>query len=160
MRGAFTLVELLVAVAILVILIGLLLPALASARHATRNLRCMANLRSLGQHDIEERNLTGQWPWLLTSDVGYTLYCPYDWTEQGPRNLYKGSVIDLTDHAVDAYGLPFPDALRWASCKTDQRTEQFGRAPLWSDQQYRDKPHQNEVGTDGSVTHDPSPYAP
>jgi prepilin-type N-terminal cleavage/methylation domain-containing protein len=45
---AFTLVELLVVVALLAILAGLLLPGLAGAKHATRRTVCLSNLRQVG----------------------------------------------------------------------------------------------------------------
>lgn len=47
-RPAFTLVELLVTVALIAVLIGMLLPALGGARDAARTTRCLSNMRQMG----------------------------------------------------------------------------------------------------------------
>ncbi len=47
-RG-FTLVELLVVIAIIAVLIALLLPVLSGVREQTNRVKCMSNLRSIGQ---------------------------------------------------------------------------------------------------------------
>jgi prepilin-type N-terminal cleavage/methylation domain-containing protein/prepilin-type processing-associated H-X9-DG protein len=60
-RRAFSLIELLVVLAIIAILIGLIMPMLSGARRAAKSVQCKSNLRQLGQALVIYAGDNGGW---------------------------------------------------------------------------------------------------
>ena len=80
---AFTLVELLVVIAVIAILAALLLPALSMAKQSARNINCESNLKQL------------QLCWHMYADDYAGVFVPNDWiatevmTTNGPANQFN-----------------------------------------------------------------------
>ncbi|MDX2118642.1 MAG: type II secretion system protein [Planctomycetota bacterium] len=96
-RVAFTLIELLVVISIIALLIGILTPAIGSARESARRVKCLVNLRSMGASiQLYMNQGKGTLPYVLQ------LSRPLD-----PNFPTRGdpSLIDVLKDFVDA---PFP----------------------------------------------------
>ncbi len=84
--GGFTLVELLVVITIIGILVGMLLPAVNSARESGRNLQCKNNLAQIGKACLAHEEAQGFFPtggwgqsWVGDPDRGYNDQQPGGW---------------------------------------------------------------------------------
>ena len=86
MPKGFTLVELLVVMAIIGILVGMLLPAVEAAREAARKATCMNNVKQLAlggqQHESAQGIFPSNgwgWCWNGDADRGFTKMQPASW---------------------------------------------------------------------------------
>ena len=78
-RQAFTLIELLVVVAIIALLISILLPSLARAREAARQVKCASNMKQLGMGNHMYANSNDQWYVLINdaeqgAEIGWSIW--------------------------------------------------------------------------------------
>ena len=126
-KRAFTLIELLVVVAISAILVSLLLPAWGRATERARRVKCINNLRQIGQATLVYVNddkgwlPTGHWtpqdPW---DDALQTLTAANIWAKNYPVNI--GILLD-TRYLPEA-----PDVLYCPSRRPGQRLSVEGMA--------------------------------
>lgn len=136
-RCAFTLVELLVVIAVIGILIALLLPAVQAAREAARRAACMNNMRQLAiaMHNYESSN--GRFP------PSMNLGEDYRWCAQAralpyleETSIYQSINFDADYHTlgIDGWVYPSEDAAKDAGilkasrigvlmCPSEQRDE-------------------------------------
>ena len=124
-RQAFTLVELLVVVAIVAILVGLLLPLLGRARENARRVKCAANLRQLiTAIQMYAHDHRGYFPGSgIARGLFYRSPHEADWIYwQADRNLAESPVARYLGSPVD------PNVYR---CPSDDTVDSRRLAPTW-----------------------------
>lgn len=99
-RRGFTLTELLIAISIIALLVGLLLPALSSARETGRSAVCLSNLRQMGiAYAVYAQDFDGHLSIASISNTG-VLEQMSPWGGVSPEErvwqFYIGQIVDPT----------------------------------------------------------------
>jgi len=122
-RHAFTLVEMLVAVALLSLLVALLVPSASRARERARGVACMSNLRQIAAGFIAYATDNEGW---FPAPAGWEGVFPEDWVHWQPgRDPKKGSVMKYLRGDIRVLVCPSGPSETWAW----QKGNQFGSPP-------------------------------
>ena len=126
-RAGFTLVEILVVIAIVMLLAGLLFPVFSSAREQSRSTTCQSNLKQIGLAlELYAEDHRGKYPLWIQGEVD--MFCGWQ--------HYLASYVKNTD----VYNCPsYPKDYFRAECKTKQESIEEVDNP-------EDNPYHNYTG--------------
>jgi prepilin-type N-terminal cleavage/methylation domain-containing protein/prepilin-type processing-associated H-X9-DG protein len=139
-RRGFTLIELLVVIAVIALLVGILLPALASARDSSRRTACLSNTRQLATTMTLYANEWKSWyPVLRPSGVTHDnlfsnqwrqyhgvagLFSLEQWGEEWLTQLATGDVGftngEYADGNQEPMLGPYGEGLQYVTCPSDK----------------------------------------
>ena len=130
---AFTLVELLVVMAIISLLVGLLLPAIQAAREAARRMQCSNNLKQTGlamhqYHDTYQCFPPGNVSTRIASSLsGWTIPTRTNWAIELLPRLELGGLYSQYHHELDNHDSKNKDVIQQSvsvfSCPSDPRVD-------------------------------------
>lgn len=110
-RPAYTLIELLIVIAIIMLLIGLMMPAVQAAREAGKRTQCMNNLKQMSLACLNHENQygrlpTGGWGWLWNGD-------PDRGTNRRQPGGWAFNILPFTEQqSLHEYGAGLPSAAK------------------------------------------------
>lgn len=136
-RRGFTLLELLIVLAVITLLLALILPAIGAARESARNQSCRNNLRQLAIAEQNYESAHGEMPPTLSLPFdprnkhrnvqanGWYFLFPYI----GQNALYKQAVIN--GRASTAFNGVREEIIPTFICSSDHTNSQEGRIEDW-----------------------------
>jgi prepilin-type N-terminal cleavage/methylation domain-containing protein len=111
-RCGFTLMEILIVIAIIILLVGILIPVVLRSKRSAKTVVCTSNLRQASMAwTMYADNHDGKKPWLmadLVSSIGDTaiLRCPLDTFEPGANSASSNQVGEKISYFIpDAHEL-------------------------------------------------------
>jgi prepilin-type processing-associated H-X9-DG protein len=122
--GAFTLVELLVVIGIIAVLVGILLPTLARAREAAKQVQCLSNIRQLSSATIMFANEHKGWM-PGCGGTGIMVFDPVSGNVVPVGNAFPG----ITDTDPIWQGMGIADWIAWERRGPDPYKAQTNTCP-------------------------------